>query len=596
MSGLSCGLELLNSRHRGEGADGKWQKRFRVQIVEARDRFGGRINSSRWSIEGDTGLGSYCFIHGINGNPLIELCNQFDEPIYFEDNEDDYFQIFSSKGEALDTVLSKKLRRKVQDAFFTSAKEFSQSNPSLIKNISIASSDDSLAEKNETEEELTTAKDHQDHYFKNASLHDYLFDPARSPLFNDLIDQDHIPFLRELVNGLESWTGARSDSVSLTWWGFEQDFEGEDVVLPQTYHRLIQKMAQRFESLGGKIHLNNECRSIKLNSETQKVNIEILNNEGQNKKIDSPQPNQQQNQTNQIIINSDACVCTIPLGVLKERANYLFEPSLPPRRLLAISRTGFGLLNKVILRYSVPFWPAKTQWIFLAPIEVDESGSESGSCDTDSSNSENSSEADGADSSNASSVPEIWSPPNVLSSPKINNKLRKFKVFAKGVLVQNYYPITGQAVLVFYFGGDSGEAIETLEDQRVSEIVHQKLIDCIDPSSVPEKPSETIVTRWRSDRFSRGSYCYMKVKDKSNFDTNDTFNDDQGDQENVTKKGRFEESNPIDLAEMAKPLWNGKLGFAGEHCSLDHFACVHGPYLSGKREAERIRSKFLLKK
>ncbi|KAI8448415.1 hypothetical protein BY996DRAFT_507623 [Phakopsora pachyrhizi] len=56
MSGLSCGLELLNSRHRGEGADGKWQKRFRVQIVEARDRFGGRINSSRWSIEGDTGL------------------------------------------------------------------------------------------------------------------------------------------------------------------------------------------------------------------------------------------------------------------------------------------------------------------------------------------------------------------------------------------------------------------------------------------------------------------------------------------------------------------------------------------------------------
>ncbi|KAI8448416.1 hypothetical protein BY996DRAFT_7594609 [Phakopsora pachyrhizi] len=370
-------------------------------------------------------------------------------------------------------------------------------------------------------------------------------------------------------------------------------------------------MAQRFESLGGKIHLNNECRSIKLNSETQKVNIEILNNEGQNKKIDSPQPNQQQNQTNQIIINSDACVCTIPLGVLKERANYLFEPSLPPRRLLAISRTGFGLLNKVILRYSVPFWPAKTQWIFLAPIEVDESGSESGSCDTDSSNSENSSEADGADSSNASSVPEIWSPPNVLSSPKINNKLRKvssnesrytngsteeFKVFAKGVLVQNYYPITGQAVLVFYFGGDSGEAIETLEDQRVSEIVHQKLIDCIDPSSVPEKPSETIVTRWRSDRFSRGSYCYMKVKDKSNFDTNDTFNDDQGDQENVTKKGRFEESNPIDLAEMAKPLWNGKLGFAGEHCSLDHFACVHGPYLSGKREAERIRSKFLLKK
>ena len=42
----------------------------------------------------------------------------------------------------------------------------------------------------------------------------------------------------------------------------------------------------------------------------------------------------------------DAVLVTVPVGVLK-KGTILFEPPLPPHKQAAISRMGFGLLNKV---------------------------------------------------------------------------------------------------------------------------------------------------------------------------------------------------------------------------------------------------------
>jgi polyamine oxidase len=48
-------------------------------------------------------------------------------------------------------------------------------------------------------------------------------------------------------------------------------------------------------------------------------------------------------------------VVTVPLGVLK-RGLPRFSPALPPDRLAAIERLGFGRFEKVALRFSEPFW------------------------------------------------------------------------------------------------------------------------------------------------------------------------------------------------------------------------------------------------
>ena len=50
-------------------------------------------------------------------------------------------------------------------------------------------------------------------------------------------------------------------------------------------------------------------------------------------------------------------VVTVPLGVLKRGAPR-FSPALPPDRLAAIERLGFGRYEKVALRFDEPFWRA----------------------------------------------------------------------------------------------------------------------------------------------------------------------------------------------------------------------------------------------
>ena len=50
-------------------------------------------------------------------------------------------------------------------------------------------------------------------------------------------------------------------------------------------------------------------------------------------------------------------VVTVPLGVLKRGAPR-FRPTLPPDRLAAIERLGFGRYEKVALRFGEPFWRA----------------------------------------------------------------------------------------------------------------------------------------------------------------------------------------------------------------------------------------------
>lgn len=51
-----------------------------------------------------------------------------------------------------------------------------------------------------------------------------------------------------------------------------------------------------------------------------------------------------------------AVICTLPLGVLKHNC-VAFDPPLPQRKMEAIQRLGTGLENRILLRFSKPFWP-----------------------------------------------------------------------------------------------------------------------------------------------------------------------------------------------------------------------------------------------
>jgi monoamine oxidase len=66
-------------------------------------------------------------------------------------------------------------------------------------------------------------------------------------------------------------------------------------------------------------------------------------------------------------------VVTVPLGVLKDRRPQ-FSPALPPDRLDAIDRLGFGRLEKVVLSFDRAFWrDAGLPHLMLFPRDPDES-------------------------------------------------------------------------------------------------------------------------------------------------------------------------------------------------------------------------------
>lgn len=53
---------------------------------------------------------------------------------------------------------------------------------------------------------------------------------------------------------------------------------------------------------------------------------------------------------------ADYVIVTVSLGVLKNQHDKMFCPGLPASKVEAISKLGFGCVNKVFLEYERPFW------------------------------------------------------------------------------------------------------------------------------------------------------------------------------------------------------------------------------------------------
>lgn len=97
-------------------------------------------------------------------------------------------------------------------------------------------------------------------------------------------------------------------------------------------------------------------------------------------------------------------------------------------------------------------------------------------------------------------------------------------------------------------------------------------------TGVPQ-PKETVVTRWRVDPWSRGSYSFVAVGSSgSDYDL---------------LASPVMAPNEQGVSVTSGPA---KLFFAGEHTIRNYPATVHGAFLSGLREASRIADQICGKK
>ena len=52
---------------------------------------------------------------------------------------------------------------------------------------------------------------------------------------------------------------------------------------------------------------------------------------------------------------TDHVICSLPLGILKEKGDELFVPPLPEDKKAAMNKMNFGTVDKIYLEYDKPF-------------------------------------------------------------------------------------------------------------------------------------------------------------------------------------------------------------------------------------------------
>jgi polyamine oxidase len=114
----------------------------------------------------------------------------------------------------------------------------------------------------------------------------------------------------------------------------------------------------------------------------------------------------------------------------------------------------------------------------------------------------------------------------------------------------NGLSFAGAPLLVGVRGGAAARSREMLSDEDA-------IAEVVAAMAAPE-PTGAVVTRWAADPYARGSYSFLAVG-----------------------------SSPADQRALAEPVGD-RLLFAGEATHQEFFATVHGAYMSGLREADRI--------
>ncbi|KAH7329272.1 lysine-specific histone demethylase 1 [Stachybotrys elegans] len=254
----------------------------------------------------------------------------------------------------------------------------------------------------------------------------------------DLTAQDHRLINWHIAN-LEYSNATNLHNLSLGLWDIDagNEWEGPHTMVVGGYQSVARGLLQCPTSLN--LRTNFPVKGIKYQGDSFSGPAAIESEDGQ-------------------VVETDAVVCTIPLGVLKQ-GNVAFEPALPQSKADVIKRLGFGILNKVVLVYEKVFWePDRHIFGVLRDATIRHSTSQ-GDYST--------------------------------------NRGRFFQWF-------NVTNTTGLPCLIALMAGDAG--FDTEHSSNDSLIVEAtEVLRRVFGNDVPY-PVEAVVTRWGSDRFARGSY------------------------------------------------------------------------------------------
>lgn len=243
-------------------------------------------------------------------------------------------------------------------------------------------------------------------------------------------------------------------------------------------------------------------------------------------------------------ISADHVIVTVSLGVLKAAIHDdsgMFCPPLPSSKTEAISRLGFGVVNKLFMQLSPTYEHSK-------------------------------------------GLPFLQMVSHSPQSDEIRPRHKKIPWWIRRTAT--LFPIyNNSSVLLSWFAGEEALALESLNDEEIITGVSSTVSSFLPHSQYQQKDSSSeklcngsvssevifskiLKSKWGTDPLFLGSYSYVAVG--SSGDDLDTM------------------AEPLPMIKDSSCSYPLQVLFAGEATHRTHYSTTHGAYFSGLREANRL--------
>jgi monoamine oxidase len=264
-----------------------------VQVLEARDRIGGRLATSRAWPDLPVDLGA-SWVHGLRGNPLVPLARAAGARLV-------------PTGEASEVRDASGLRR-----------------------------DDLAAGQGAAAALIARARAAAEGRAADVSLDQAL---RASPEWGAAGPELRAAVELYLSIEIEAEFAADRNRLSAWWFDASAEQSGDDAVLPGGYDQLAAYLAHGLAVRTG-------ATVVALADTGAGVAVRLAGGD---------------------VVEGRAAIVTLPLGVLQAGA-VRFDPPLAPARARALARLGMGTLEKLVMRFSRPFWEPALDWLVVAGV------------------------------------------------------------------------------------------------------------------------------------------------------------------------------------------------------------------------------------
>ncbi|KAL7648484.1 UNVERIFIED_CONTAM: hypothetical protein RMT77_000390 [Armadillidium vulgare] len=402
-----------------------------IILLEGRNRLGGRIVAI--TINGRKMELGANWIHGVLGNPIYELASTNGLVDIIQENKP--HNVFAALPDGKRVSFS--ILQEIYDAYFWF---FKRCEEYFLCKYLPPDGIDGVGQHINLEISL---------YLQQYPPHER---DVRHKIFNYLLNRE------TCISGCNSM-----DEIDLMEIGSYTELPGGNIQLPGGYSSILGPLTKNLPAdkiLKG--HIVNKIRWRIASEVNDLANEESVNGEGSDSQNQSPAKKQKNfvevECENGKLFRADHVICTVPLGVLKEKGRELFEPPLPDYKLDSINRLCFGVVDKIYLEYERPFLnPEMTEIIFLWD-EIDRT----------------------------KPLSERW--------------FKKIYSFTK----------LTETLLIGWISGEEAKYMESLSFDVVSEQCTKILRQFLNDPCVPE-PKRCISTSWWLQPMTRGSYTAIAV-------------------------------------------------------------------------------------